>query len=233
MKSSLIQLESRGYLTDEAFEKYKHYDNIDKLIYSDSAVERTAGVRLISLKHDIRNIESLLSLLKSEKRLYTKLEICECITKYGADAVPYLIPLLGRIGNNQHKVAAAVDLNKKSYPLPRDIAARILVRIGVPVLLFIDTPSFSIDETALPELIDVIGHITFNYRDCRCEKYLIRLYREYADNELVTWKIIRAFQSFNSEEVKGIIQQIIYDSGDSIPGREALRSMKRIEERSV
>lgn len=86
MKSTLIQLESRGYLTDEAFEKYKHCDNIDKLIHSESAVERTAGVRLISLKHDIRNIESLLSLLKIEKRLYTKLEICECITKYGSDA---------------------------------------------------------------------------------------------------------------------------------------------------
>jgi hypothetical protein len=69
-----------------------------------------------------------------KKKLYTKIAICEAIEAYGVSSLPYLVPLLGKIGNNQHKKAGFYDLDKKSYPLPRDIAARIIIRIGEPAL---------------------------------------------------------------------------------------------------
>jgi hypothetical protein len=80
----------------------------------------------------------LYALLENEKKLYTKIALSEAIAEYGVLSLKYLIPLLGKIGKNQHKKVALVDINKKSYLLPRDIAARIIIRIGKPALPFLE-----------------------------------------------------------------------------------------------
>ena len=42
-------------------------------------------------------------LIKKEKTLYTKIELQKALVKYGEKSILHLIPLLGTIGNNQHK----------------------------------------------------------------------------------------------------------------------------------
>lgn len=233
MKSTPSQLESRGYLSDEDFRNYSDRKDIDNLIKSRFPIERTAGVRLIALNGEKRYLEVLCSLLAAEKKLYTKIEICDSLVKYGEDAVPYLFPLLGRIGSNRHKEIANIDLNKKSYPLPRDIAARVLVRIGPAVLKAIEALDPAGQEIDISELIDVIGHITFYSRDYRCEKMLLKLYSENQENEIIKWKIIRAFQSFNSGDVTRILKDVANGSESEILAREGERSLNRIKERSA
>ena len=61
--------------------------------------------------------------LKTEKKLYPKIELSELLCSCGQPAIKALIKQLGKIGNNQHKQIPNKQFQKKSYPLPRDLAA--------------------------------------------------------------------------------------------------------------
>jgi hypothetical protein len=144
-------------------------------------------------------------MLKSNEKLYTKLELQNSLKNYGEKSIPYLIPLLGTIGNNQHRKMEIIDINKKSYPCPRDIVGMILIRIGPKVLkkkkkLLIEDKN----PVQIHEAIDIIGHITWNYKDYSMEEELLDYYNRHKDNEFIKWKISRAFQSFNS--IKRILE---------------------------
>jgi hypothetical protein len=152
------------------------------------------------------------------------------LEKYNGKAIPYLMPLLGTIGKNQHKEIEIIDINKKSYPLPRDIAGRILIRIGPKVFPEINKllmENKNINQ--ITEAIDIIGHITWNYKDYSMEKSLLEYYNKNKDNEFMEWKIVRAFQSFNSIEIKEILKKIIKEHKNKVIIEEAKRSIKRIE----
>ena len=58
--------------------------------------------------------------------MYTKIAICETLQKGNEQTIALMIPYLGRIGNNQYKNIPSKPSQKKSYPLPPDIIARIL-----------------------------------------------------------------------------------------------------------
>jgi hypothetical protein len=80
---------------------------------------------------------------------------------------------LGTIGKNRHNKIEIIDIHKKSYPLPRDIVGRILIRIGpqvFPELKRITLEDKNINQTM--EAIDVIGHITWNYKNYEMENIL-------------------------------------------------------------
>jgi IS1 family transposase len=79
------------------------------------------------------------------------------------------------------------------------------------------------------KLMDIIGHITWNYQDYSIEKILLEYYKKHKDNEFIEWKIIRTLQSFNSENVKKILANIIRTHKNKIIIEEAKRSIKRIE----
>ncbi|MBE9511720.1 MAG: hypothetical protein IMY71_12655 [Bacteroidetes bacterium] len=70
---------------------------------SKSVVERTVSARLIAKIKNPKSIYFLCLALEKENILYTKIEICNSLISYGKLAIPELVKLLGKIGNNQHK----------------------------------------------------------------------------------------------------------------------------------
>jgi hypothetical protein len=235
LKSSEEQLKGRGYVTDGDIEKYTGLNENDlvQLLHNKEAYKRTIGIRLLSAYKKEKYIPLFCGLLKTEKKLYTKIALCDSLIQYDEKAIPYLLPLIGTIGNNRHTKIAAADIHKKSYPLPRDIAGRILIRIGpavFPELEKIITENTNTSQVY--EAIDVIGHIAWNYRDYRLEKALIGVYNKNQNDEFLEWKIIRAFQSFNSPEVKTILEKTRRTGRNKILAEEAKRSLMRIEGRT-
>jgi hypothetical protein len=63
------------------------------------------------------------------------------------------------------------------------------------------------------------------------EKTLLEYYNKHITNEFLQWKIIRAFQSFNSKEINKILKNIVEKHKNKIIVEEAKRSMNRIESR--
>ena len=235
MKSTKEQLLKRGFVFEEdaaLFTNCKENELV-KLLYDKDAYKRTISVRLLSKNPKDKYIPIFCEMLKTREKLYTKLELQKALKEYGEKSISYLIPLLGTIGNNQHKKPGMVDLNKKSYPCPRDIIAMILIRIGPKVfpelkkLLRKDKNAEQINEA-----IDIIGHIARNFNDCSMEKTLLDYYYKHHDNEFIQWKLIRAFQSFNSPEIITILKQTIKENKNAIMAEEAKRSLNRIESQS-
>jgi hypothetical protein len=234
MKSTDEQLKNRGFVFYEDMILYENYTEHElvKLLQDKEAYKRTIAIRLLSKCDKENYIKTFCERLKIENKLYTKIELCNVLEKYHEKAIPYLVPLLGTIGKNQHKKPEIVDINKKSYPLPRDIVGRILIRIGpktFPELKKIIMDNKNINQ--IMETIDVIGHITLNYKNYEMENILTEYYKNNTGNEFIEWKIIRAFQLSNSKEIKTILENIIKTHRNKIIIEEAKRSIERMENR--
>jgi hypothetical protein len=171
-------------------------------------------------------------LLAKEKKLYTKLEICDKLTTYGIVSLPYLLPFIGKIGNNQLKKPSLVDLNKQSFPLPRDIIARVIIRIGPQALPELEKILGKGDNCQIYEVIDIIGHIAYNYHNLRSEEILFKLLHSKRENEMIQWKVIRAFQAFPSSAVAGFLSEFIKDCTDDLMLEEARRSLFQIRKKN-
>jgi hypothetical protein len=63
------------------------------------------------------------------------------------------------------------------------------------------------------------------------EQTLLEYYDRHKENEFVRWKVIRAFQSFNSIEIKNILKNVICTDPNKVIAEEAKRSLCRIEDR--
>lgn len=233
MKSNIKQLQNRGYAAGEEPDKYRSLNDneIIDLLKSENAVERTIGAVITGERRIPGSLPLLCELLKIEKKLYTKIALCEAIEKSGIDSLKYLLPLAGKIGTNQHKKIDLIDLKKKSYPLPRDIVIRIIIRIGPDALPYLKNIIETGTAEQKVEIVDAIGHIAFNYNDCRSKNVLLSAYNS-SDDELLKWKIIRAFQAFDSEEIIIILEELM--NGDNKIFRdEAERSLMQIKKRRV
>ena len=132
--------------------------------------------------------------------MYSKIEICNSLSKLNDIAVSPLINCLGKIGGNQHKIVPEKEFLKDSYTLPRDIASRTLIRIGekaIPELL----KELEIGkEGVLSELIDTIGYINFYSKVKGIFESLIFCYVLNENNDLIKWKIIRAMSGISESE---------------------------------
>ncbi|MFA6506764.1 MAG: hypothetical protein WCT14_11720 [Treponemataceae bacterium] len=234
MKSSEEDLKRRGRLSDKEYllisttiEK-----NIVAYLDSEEGYLRSAALRFIKIRKDETFLPRLYAMLSQENPIYTRIELGDCLLEFGEQVLENIMPLLGRIGNNQHKEIGNYDLGKKSFPLPRDVVGRIAIRFGPIVFKYLDTAFIERDVSVLSEAIDIIGHVTYAYKDYSMENKLIEEYSK-VNNLLIEWKLIKAFQSFNSEEVIGKLETIICDERkDIILRREAERSLLRIKERN-
>lgn len=233
MKSTINQLNARGFVSeDDLIQCNDIPDNaIPVLLNSPVPYERTFGAIASSVRGNIEFLPLLCAVLETESKLYTKIALSEAIVSYGEASLEYLVPLLGKIGNNQHKKAALVDLNKKSFPLPRDLAARIIIRIGEPALPCLEEVLFSGAYFQKAEAVDAIGHIAFNYMNFRSELCLMNLLNTVESDELLQWKIIRAFQSFKSKEVEDYLKAVKEKSTNKVLKAEAARSLLQIARR--
>jgi hypothetical protein len=169
MKSNSYELMKRGWVNEDFIKNFLKFkqENLLILLKSHNPCERSAAAFLLGYNCDVNEkiiYTSLIKSLCSESALYTKIEISKVLQKGNGDVATYMIDFLGRIGKNQHKKLPNKTSKKKSYPLPRDIIARILGKMdksNFDVLLF---SLNSCNEKQVSELLDSIGFMVFYNR---------------------------------------------------------------------
>jgi hypothetical protein len=235
LKTPIEILRTRGFVDECDFDSFSitAQSDICEYLNSNEAHIRTCAVKKIAIENRIDCIDKLCERLRHEDKLYTKIAICDCLAKFGTHSIEPLISLLGKIGENQHKQIGNFDLNKKTYPLPRDISARTLIRIGPSVLPSMARLLATDDLLKITEAIDVIGHVSYVSRNHSLETDILHFYHQ-NDDVTIKWKILRAFQSFDSERVKNELEKIINDDNENpVMINEAKRSISRINERAL
>ncbi len=227
MKSTDKNRAARGEAQSEFIGQYSSLpdDKLAALLASFNPQERTAAAKILGERRCISAVIPLCETLKKEKALYTKIAITETLASIGEPAMPELVKLLGEVGNNQHKALPDLGFYKISYPLPHDIAARTIMRIGAPALKYLKFVIESGERRALLEAIDAAGHISFYFNDKSLEEVLIKTYHKFSDDNLIKWKLIRAFESFQSERVNKILTETILNNASPQLRWEAIRSL--------
>lgn len=202
MKSKIEKIENRGFITAGIENKYLDTTFGQRIILLKSKLptDRTLGARLLTKNSDLSTIDYLIDALIKEKKLYTKIEICNSLVSFGIDAVMPLIGFLGKIGNNQHKDVPNTGFKKNSYPLPRDIVSRTIIRIGSKAIPDLLRVLDSNDLILLSEAIDTIGFICFYEYQNNVFEFLIKCFDSNVDNNLIKWKIFRAMSAFPESE---------------------------------
>lgn len=239
MKSSDSQLKSRGKITSKDLQQYSNHTQIElfEMLKSKEAFKRTIAVNILSEKYDLTDdlIRLFLHTLKQEKKLYTKIELCDALSKGNVQSAKIMVEYLGQIGNNQHIVLPTNGFNKKSYPLPRDIIARTLAHMKeeiIPVLMDVLKTN---NIPAIREAIDAIGFICF-YNKIHSNTQIIDalilcLGNNFNDN-IIRWKLVRAFESFNDINVIKTLVEIEQNDSQLVIRNEAKRSLKIINNRT-
>ena len=229
MKSKIEELEKRGFIANGIELKYSvaSFEQRKELLKSNLPCERTLGAKLLGTYPDLKVIDCLIEAFIQEKKLYTKIELSNSLVTFGKDAVIPLIQLLGKIGNNRHTAISETDFRKKSYPLPRDIAARTLIRIGSIALPDLVMGLKSKDVSMLSELIDTIGFICFYDPQPNLLGELKYCFFRNEQNELIKWKIYRAMSAF-PESLLFLKGQRVKEE-NSLLKREIERSLSLLE----
>ncbi len=231
MKSNKDDLLKRGFLS-----KGKELDHLNepfkkkiKLLKSKVAVERTLGARLLKQTKKEETVEYLLDALKVEQKLYPKIEICNILVEFGELSIDGLIKLMGEIGKNQHKKIPEKEFKKDSYPLPRDIASRTIIRIGEKAIPKLLDNLETTNRNQLSEMIDAIGHIGFNYEVKHIYQPLKMCYDQHENDELLKWKILRAMSGIIAS--KSFLQKEYSILKNEWLKKEINRSLRLIEKR--
>lgn len=202
MKSKQEQLLGRGYLAENVESGYlnKSFDEKIELLQSGTPTDRTLGAKLIVNSKNDNAIDFLINALTVEEKLYPKIEICNSLVSCGQRSIKPLIKILGQVGTNQHQKVPQKEFKKNSYPLPRDIVSRTLVRFGHEALNELEKVLVGNNEKQLSEAIDAIGFICFY--DCKHDIYrkLQNCFFKNSQSELIRWKIIRAMSGFSESE---------------------------------
>ncbi|MBL4931707.1 HEAT repeat domain-containing protein [Clostridium paridis] len=231
MRSSDEQLKNRGYVESKEIENYLslNKDELLELLKSKEAYKRTIAIKLFRSIYGLEKdtIYLFCEMLEDEKKLYTKLEICEALSQGSIEAAKIMVNYLGRIGNNQYRELPAKKFNKKSYPLPRDIIARTLSHMGIEILPELINVLKSNYVLSIREAIDAIGFICFynNVSENSALEELILVLEKYREDEIIRWKIVRALESFKTEKTLKILKDIMESDSNEIIRNEAKRSL--------
>lgn len=228
-KSTESQLINRGHISEKDLDNYlsKTQDELLELMNSREAYKRTIAVRLLSSLETYDNDMIILfcEKLTEENKLYTKIELCNALSIKGIKSAKVMVKYLGRIGNNQYTELPKEDFKKKSYPLPRDIISRTLAHMGKEILPEL-VEVLKIDNIlAIREGIDAIGFICFY----ECTDYplnaLVNCLNEKSNDDIIRWKIVRAFGSFNRQSVIDVLMNIKENDDQQRIRKEAERSL--------
>lgn len=240
MKSSDSQLRSRGKITSEDLQQYSNHTKIEllEMLKSKEAYKRTIAVKILSEKYDLTDdlIHLFLHTLKQEKKLYTKIELCDALSKGDVQSAKIMVEYLGQIGNNQHTELPTNGFNKKSYPLPRDIIARTLAHMKEDILPVLMDVLKTNNIPAIREVIDAIGFICFYNKihfNTQIVDELILCLNENYNDDIIRWKLVRAFESFNDINLIHILMEIKQNDSQLVIRNEANRSLKIINNRTI
>jgi len=247
MKSSEAQLKLRGFVDDDELKKYMSMSKeaLIDFLSSKDATQRTIAARLLvkpkenGMDHkinletslDANVLEALVSQLVVEKKLYTKLALSESISTFGQEASICLIAHLGEVGDNQYKALPDEPFNKWNYPLPRDIVCRTICKIGVAALPSLQKCLDIGSYEQILEAVDAIGYISFYSGNASCQTELLNVLELYKNDALMTWKILRALQAFDTVETMQVLKHYA-TSNIKQHLWESTRSLEQIQKRA-
>jgi len=180
------------------------------------AKKRSSAARLLGSRKSWQAVPLLCERLKIETALYTRLAICTALGAVGEPAIPELIGLLGKIGNNQHHELPQNGFYKKSYPL---------LKIGVPALKPLEQVLLDGERASALEAVDAIGHIAFVEADLSSESALLAMVQKVQSDQVMLWKIVRAFQAFPTSRVRILLGSMICSHPRPELRWEAVRSL--------
>ncbi len=222
-----IAKEKRGFTTEVENNLFISKSDIEliPLLKSNNPKERTSSATILGQRKSEKAIFALCEQLKNEKSLYSKIAISEALGKIGKPAINKLVKYLGKIGNNQHKTLPKKIFNKWSYPLPRDIIARTICKIGDSILVDLNNILVNGNKKQIYEAIDAIGFISFYSGNKISFEILEKSLQKYSDDEIIKWKITRALSAFPSKKSEMILLNILKTSKKPELEWEAVRSL--------
>jgi len=193
-----LQRKQRGWVENSELSAYKNKssDELSALLFSENSVERTIAAKLIPLTCEISDI--LLSVLKNEPALYTRLALTEKLESGEQTTALRMIDFLAAIGNNQHRTPIAPS-KKKSFPLPRDLIARSLGRMNPEIFPTLLEAAEQLPSSQLSELIDAIGYMAYYHPTlATVENYqrLLQIKKVHSNESLIQWKFLICFSAF-------------------------------------
>lgn len=192
------QRKQRGWVENSELSTYKNksINELSNLLFSENAGQRTIAAKLIPLACEVSDI--LLSRLKTEPALYTRLALTEKLESGDQSTAFRMIEFLADIGDNQHRTPIAPS-KKKSFPLPRDLMARSLGRMKPEIFPTLLAAAEQLPSSQLSELIDAIGYMAFYHPAlATTENYqwLLKIKKAHSNEPLIQWKFLICFSAF-------------------------------------
>ncbi len=220
----------RGYISSNQLLKNQNSSENEllKLLTSKEAAQRSIAATLLGERKSEKAVNPLCDALKKEKALYSKIAISEALGNIGIASVNALIGLLGKIGKNQYKSLPDKPFEKWNYPLPRDIAARTIIRIREVAIPHIIQALPILQRGSLSEAIDALGYISFYCQNTSANKLIFNLLELFQKDNLIIWKLITCLQSFPSVETEEILGQFLLNHPQAAIRWEAARSLGQI-----
>jgi hypothetical protein len=153
MENIKVGWKKRGFASTYEIAFLNHHSNNEliDLLGSKNIGERTGAAKILGQRRIIDATLPLCKALKEEKALYTKIAISEALGNIGISSVKALIPLLGKIGKNQYTKLPEKPFEKWNYPLPRDIVARTIIKIGEHALVHLLESLYEMQRNALSD----------------------------------------------------------------------------------
>jgi len=229
-----LNREKRGQISDEYLSKFTELsqETLISMLKDDDPQKRTASAKILGKTRNSKNAACLCRAMKTEKAIYSRIAMSESLGDLGVIAVPNLIELLGKIGNNQERELPSKYFKKKSFPLQRDLAARTLVKIGRPALPYlINTISNHENVFTIEQAVDAVGGITFKTNDQSAADVIIQTINENTKkSEMVLyWKCIRALSGFKkNRSAFDVLMEILGDNTEPPIVWETMRSIGKI-----
>ena len=217
----------RGEVNETDISDFASFDESELLffLHSEKTVERSCAAIHLKKYQNPTVVDKLCHQLAIEKKLYTRIALCETLAECAELSIVPLIGLLGQIGKNQETKIPETGFYKLSYPLPRDIAARTICRLGIvailPLEIFIKS---SKDMKALTQAIDTYGHIVYSNKIKCSSSPLQKLYERHPKNDFLKYKITRCVSGIHDEWAKSFLLESI-QTGCKGLRLEALRSL--------
>ena len=227
MNSSAIKRRERGEVKEADITHFASFDEPELLflLHSKIPVERSCAAIHLRKYQSLTVVDKLCHQLAIEKKLYTKIALCETLAECAELSIEPLIALLGQIGKNQETKIPETGFYKVSYPLPRDIAARTICRLGIIAVLPLENFIKSTkDMNALAQAIDAYGHIIYSNKINCSSSLLQELYERHPKNDFLKYKITRCVSGIYDEWAKSNLLEII-QTGCKGLRLEALRSL--------
>ena len=217
----------RGEVNETDISDFASFDESELLSFlqSEKPVERSCAAVHLRKYKNTTVVEKLCHQLAIEKKLYTKIALCETLAKCAELSIEPLIGLFGKIGKNQETKIPETGFYKVSYPLPRDIAARTICRLGTVAILPLENfIKSSKDINALAQAIDAYGHIVYSNKIECSSSPLRELYERHPKNDFLKYIITRCLSGIHDEWAKSFLLESI-QTGCKGLRLEALRSL--------